>query len=461
MHNERLSWLVDAYLDGQLTADEKVELEDILRSSATARAQFWRDTQLHGLLHESERGEGAGSQPRLSRRPGGMPAWPWWPAAILMAVLVIAAFGIGRWWQPAAKVTPISEDNPGQPLAHIREENGARWAGTAPGVLLSAGDWELQSGVVDLMLFSGAQITVQAPARFRLVSRDHLHLRQGSMLTSVRAGVSALRLDAGNGSVYIADASLGLLVDAPNVGARVFSGTPRFEGFGKALQQNVGASRFPIAARDESIPVGDAGFEPGTHLGNTGIPTAYNQWGGDICLIVGDHQGIQPATGQGMLRFLRAENIWTSEGKRLVSSEQWQLVDLASLRPLLRGGRATVELAAWFNRVPGLQSTRRCGVSAYTFRGAAADAPTMWKQYAQQALSYAGHNLNADDDPATWERSAVQLTIPEDADFLLITVRVSRMPLLPDAPPDFEGHYADDVSLRLHIPPQERMKDEG
>ena len=52
--DERLTLLVNRYLDGQLTPAQKTELEDSLRRSAAAHAQFWDETRLHALLHEVE-----------------------------------------------------------------------------------------------------------------------------------------------------------------------------------------------------------------------------------------------------------------------------------------------------------------------------------------------------------------------------------------------------------------------
>ena len=50
MNKERLSFLLSAYVDGQLTPAEKKELEEALLSSAACRAQFWRETKLHDQL---------------------------------------------------------------------------------------------------------------------------------------------------------------------------------------------------------------------------------------------------------------------------------------------------------------------------------------------------------------------------------------------------------------------------
>lgn len=50
MNPERLHFLVSAYLDGALLPEEKNELEHALRSSASARTQFWKDARLHDQL---------------------------------------------------------------------------------------------------------------------------------------------------------------------------------------------------------------------------------------------------------------------------------------------------------------------------------------------------------------------------------------------------------------------------
>ena len=56
MIDARLSFLVNRYLDGQLTPEERSEFEAAMRHSATAREQFWQEAKLHALLHEVEKG---------------------------------------------------------------------------------------------------------------------------------------------------------------------------------------------------------------------------------------------------------------------------------------------------------------------------------------------------------------------------------------------------------------------
>ena len=51
MEDKRLTRLLDGHFDGTLKAEERLELETLLRESEQARADFWAHAQLHGDLH--------------------------------------------------------------------------------------------------------------------------------------------------------------------------------------------------------------------------------------------------------------------------------------------------------------------------------------------------------------------------------------------------------------------------
>ncbi len=98
MDNSQFSLLLNRYLDGELSPDEKNELQRILLSDPEARQQFWHDAQLHGslrLLGEQEAGA------RVARRdlekPGTVKVVPFgrrlWIGAAAAAVIVLIAVG--------------------------------------------------------------------------------------------------------------------------------------------------------------------------------------------------------------------------------------------------------------------------------------------------------------------------------------------------------------------------------
>ena len=59
MDPTRFDFLLNRYLDAELSSDEKNELQIVLLSDPEARQQFWLDARLHGslrLLAEQESG---------------------------------------------------------------------------------------------------------------------------------------------------------------------------------------------------------------------------------------------------------------------------------------------------------------------------------------------------------------------------------------------------------------------
>lgn len=86
--NQRLDELIDAHLDGRLTAADKAELEALLLASPDARRAFWEQASLHGLTHEAVRLKGATAAPIAEPI-----TFPWWRVATgLAAAAVIAVF---------------------------------------------------------------------------------------------------------------------------------------------------------------------------------------------------------------------------------------------------------------------------------------------------------------------------------------------------------------------------------
>src|ERR1700710_148831 len=101
MDAARLERLLDHYVDEALTADEKTELEQMLRVSPQARQTFWGHARFHALLRESG-AEGQGRELAIELRR------TWWDAfaqgaghlfsnmgmAVAAAALVLAFAGI-------------------------------------------------------------------------------------------------------------------------------------------------------------------------------------------------------------------------------------------------------------------------------------------------------------------------------------------------------------------------------
>lgn len=195
------------------------------------------------------------------------------------------------------------------------------------------------------------------------------------------------------------------------------------------------------AVTSRPLPVADGSFESGRAPGDAGPPMLAGVWSGDFSAVSTGEQGINPFEGGRMLKFLRADNRLTPPGGGQVTSEMWQVVDLTGQHVQV------AELSARFNAIASAATERTAfAVCVCAFNGSAAEAPELWRGRNELALAQGEKEELADSDPKTWQRVVTQVTVPPEANLLLIQVRVTRKGKEPQSP-EFGGHFVDAVSL--------------
>lgn len=201
------------------------------------------------------------------------------------------------------------------------------------------------------------------------------------------------------------------------------------------------------------LPLPDAGFESGSQVPALGIPARSGAWSGDFSRVVGAENGITPKEGQRMLRFLRSDNELSSKNGRSYVGSVAQVIDLRPLRAELSGAEQLVEVSALFNGIPMPQGGLfEFNVKAAAFRGDIADAPGLWEDH-ESSVSRSARTVGADSDTSTWQRVAVPLAVPPDADFVIIECAVVfKGPQVENGAAEFPGHYVDQVGVRLTAP---------
>ncbi|MEM6279409.1 MAG: hypothetical protein AAF733_08030 [Verrucomicrobiota bacterium] len=102
MNPSKLSNLLEQYLEGSLSPEERSELQSALLEDVEAREQFWREAQMHGMLRLlGEQESGA----RVAREDLKIPAestvvgFPRkvWMGAAAAAVVALLLIGFGPW----------------------------------------------------------------------------------------------------------------------------------------------------------------------------------------------------------------------------------------------------------------------------------------------------------------------------------------------------------------------------
>jgi hypothetical protein len=195
----------------------------------------------------------------------------------------------------------------------------------------------------------------------------------------------------------------------------------------------------------------DEGFESGPTPLATGVPREPDVWAGDFTAIVGETQGVTPASGGRMLQMLRADHQGKPKSAGSYVGERFRLVDLRPLRGEIADGDAVLELSAMFNAVIPAGERYRCTVGVYALSGEVPGSPAL--------LSISALHLNAlamarksrqqiDSDPRSWQRCDTELRLPGETDFVLIHVGLAHVGRR-QARESFGGHFIDDVRLTL------------
>ncbi len=208
----------------------------------------------------------------------------------------------------------------------------------------------------------------------------------------------------------------------------------------------------------KAITLLQEGFESGPAPLVVGVPTEAGRWSGDYSEIVGEQQGIQPADGGKMLRFLRGD----SEGKSIPlshSSDVFHLVDLRPIRSEFADGGAVVQLTALFNAVsfPADESFSAT-LTIFALDGSVVTDGTVKVDnvLSTESLAFSrSSKVLMDRDPATWQKVRNELRLPSDTDYLMIRLGMSNDTKLPDKRRDsFVGHFADKVQLVIARRPE-------
>ena len=178
MDTTRLDHLLQRHLDGELTLEERDELQALLLSMPEARRQYWLQARAHAALRLL--GEQAwGQRASIAQRPPVR-----WQArqVVWKAAAALAIAGLMFVWMRRSST---------EKMAVMMETQGARWESstlpTEPGSVLGSGRLRLAEGLAMLRFVRGADVTLEGPAELELISPQVCRLHRGSLVGHVPA----------------------------------------------------------------------------------------------------------------------------------------------------------------------------------------------------------------------------------------------------------------------------------
>lgn len=182
-------------------------------------------------------------------------------------------------------------------------------------------------------------------------------------------------------------------------------------------------------------------FEFGTPVMGGPLVT---DWRWDTHGFVTAENGITPASGNQMLKFIDTSGGGSGPG---VVSDIFQIVDLTSPadQAVISTGFGAISIGAVFNRVPGpvpspVDTRFDINVRSHT---SYANAQSL------AASGLASNTLLSDGNLNTWEALTTTLALPIGTQYITIHLAAVENVVNDSGPPEFQGHYADDVRLTL------------
>ena len=195
------------------------------------------------------------------------------------------------------------------------------------------------------------------------------------------------------------------------------------------------------------------GFESRPAPEVTGLPREIGKWSGDFTEIVSEQQGVKPASGSKMLRFLRADYEGKSRPEGSYICDVYHLVDMRTYREHFADGGAVVQFSAEFY-TPVISAEGSYGadqVQVYACDEKTARAVLREglgiNEKSVIAMARNGRRLG-DSTGGTWQRISVEMRVPPKTEFLFLHIAASR-PSVSNVPASFEGRYVDGVRLSL------------
>jgi len=252
---------VAAVCHGLASDDQMQALNELLRTSSTARDEYLLRVELHSRLaseadlfapkasdasaveprslappRSHEGGEGKSRLPSILKFP--VPRKPVaWAAALAACFVVLAAgfAGFALWLKrPAANGTTSTA------VAMLTRVVDARWISNAAplrvGSALEPGWLRLEAGLAQVVFYSGARVVIEGPAELQLISPSEAICPAGRLLIEVPQPAHGFRLKTDQFSVVDLGTSFGVAGASSRSEVHVFKGKVELHSAAAAKQ---------------------------------------------------------------------------------------------------------------------------------------------------------------------------------------------------------------------------------
>lgn len=232
-----------------LGSDEQVRaLNELLRSNAAARDGYILRVELHSRLASEpdlfapwESGESSSTVvPNVPQFPGTGPRPNHKVAWALSLAACFALVATGLWVRP---VLPVERTPTSKAVAMLNKTVDARWDNANPiprlGAPLEAGSLRLESGLAQVVFYSGARVVLEGPAEFQILSQDRASCRMGRLKVDVPAQARGFRIGTPHMTVTDLGTTFGMDVTEKQTELHVFKGAVKLQSGPNAIEHDL------------------------------------------------------------------------------------------------------------------------------------------------------------------------------------------------------------------------------
>lgn len=234
--NEDIHRWIDAALDGSISPEDFVQLQEVLKSDPEAFEHFYGQSEIHGRL-EWGLGQARQSDP-LKPKSGAVHipirharqnpylAWTLGAAAIVLLLALVTGLlylsnnpGSVTEEQATAPSPPANDQvalPPGSSVARLTIAQETRWHGDQirEGAWLAPGMLKLLSGSAEITFDSGARIILRGPADLKLIDSHSAKLVGGQCVTHIPNQAAGFELITPSSVFDDPDSSFSVAVDS-------------------------------------------------------------------------------------------------------------------------------------------------------------------------------------------------------------------------------------------------------
>ena len=237
MNRNDVRALIDERLNGIMTPEQHQRLDEVLRTSAEARRQWFLACDIETGLADWAVAQDQLKQnqiPKASTTSSARPSTRRIMSVAAIAALVLLALGFSFLRRGPAPLDPMTTADQDateiamEDVAVVTRTLGARWHADSPfhtGSLLAKSTLKLQSGAALIEFFSGAGIVLEGPAELEIVSKNRANLLKGKLNAVVPPHAQGFTILTRDGEIVDQGTEFGVVLvdDAPSE-LHVFTG---------------------------------------------------------------------------------------------------------------------------------------------------------------------------------------------------------------------------------------------